>query len=282
MKTIYATGTLALVLCTGTAQAQTMRPFTTYRQMHGETRLATRLEYAAGSLRLAPGQPAELYRMELSYDEDRYLPVSDFDMATGSAVLGLKPLGDGGVRVVSRKQLNQIAAVALSPQVDLTLGLTLGAVDADVELGGLRVTRLDLKTGASRTVVHFSHPNAVRCERAKISAGAAEISVLGLGNSRCDEIELEAGMGKVTLDFAGSWSSSARVGVKMAMGELTLRLPRKIGVRINMDKFLSSFEPTGLVRRGDAFQSANYDRTQRHLNIDLITAVGGVDVEWLD
>jgi hypothetical protein len=279
---VRAALTLGLVVWAGTAQAQTMRPFATFRQIHSETRLATRLEYAAGSLRVAPGRAAELYRMDLSYDQDRYLPVSDFDASSSSVVLGVRPAGEGGVRVVSRKQLNQMAAVALSPRVDLTLGLSLGAVDADVELGGLRVTRLDLKTGASRAVVRFSQPNAARCARATISAGAAEVSVLGLGNSRCDEIEFEGGMGKVMLDFGGGWSSSAQVDVKMAVGELTLRLPRRIGVRITMDKFLSSFESAGLQRRGNEFVSPNYDRSQRRLNLDLTTAVGGVKVEWVD
>jgi hypothetical protein len=208
--------------------------------------------------------------------------VSDFDASTGSVVLGLRRSGEGGVRVVSRKHLNQAAAVTFSPRVDLALALTLGAVDADMELGALRVTRLDLKTGASRTVVRFSRPNAARCERATISAGAAEVSVLGLGNSRCDEIEFEGGMGKVTLDFAGTWTSNARLNAKLAVGELTLRLPRRAGVRITMDKFLSSFEPAGLIRQGDQFVSPNYERSQRRLDIDLTTAVGGVKVEWVD
>jgi hypothetical protein len=259
-----------------------MRPFATFRQMHGETRLAARLEYAAGNLRVAPGRPAELYRMELSYDQDRYLPVSDYHAQSGAVVLGLRPAGEGGVRVVSRNQLSQIATVALSPRVDLALALTLGATDADVELGGLRITNLHVKTGASRALIRFSQPNAARCDLASISAGAAEVSVLGLGNSRCDEIEFEGGIGKVLLDFAGTWSSSSRVEVKMAMGELTLRLPRGVGVRIRMDKFLSSFEPVGLVRQGDAFESPNYSRTQRHLDLDLTTAVGGVNVEWVE
>jgi hypothetical protein len=259
-----------------------MRPFGTFRQMHGETRLAARLEYAAGNLRVAPGRPTELYRMDLAYDDNRYLPVSDYDTQTGSVVLGLRPAGEGGVRVVSRTQLSQVAAVAFSPRVDLSLDLTLGAVDADVELGGLRVTNLEVKTGASRAVIRFSQPNAARCELATMSVGAAEVSVLGLGNSRCDEIEFEGGIGKVTLDFAGVWSSSSQVEVKMAVGELTLRLPRNVGIRLRMDKFLSSFESAGLVPRGDVFESRNYDRNQRHLDLDLTTAVGGVNVEWVD
>jgi hypothetical protein len=273
---------LALALFPSAVQAQTMRPFATFRQMHGETRLTARLEYAAGSLRLGPGQTGELYRMDLSYDNDRFVPLSDFDAPRGAVLLGLRASGDAGVRVVSRNQLEQVAAVAFSPRVDLSLEMNLGAVDAEVELGGLRINSLDLQTGASRSLVRFSQPNLSRCRRADFSAGAAELTIIGLGNSRCDDIGFDGGMGKVTLDFSGAWTSSARVQVKMAVGELSLRLPRKVGVRITMDKFLSSFEPVGFVRRGDAFQSPNYDRSQRHLDLELTTAMGGVKVEWVD
>jgi hypothetical protein len=68
----------------------------------------------------------------------------------------------------------------------------------------------------------------------------------------------------------------------MAMGELTLRLPRRIGVRLTLDRFLASFDPAGLVRAGSGFQSAGYDRAERRLDIDVTTAVGGVKVEWVD
>ena len=271
---------LALLAWAGLAQAQTRRPFATFRQLHGETRLAVRLEYAAGDLRVAPGPASNLYRMDLSYDQDRYIPISDYDAANGSVILGLRPAGEGGVRVVSRDQLAQLATVSLSPTPDLTLDLALGAANSNVELGGLRISNLRVKTGASRAVIRFSQPNPVRCELATIGAGAAEVSVLGLGNSRCDDIQFEGGVGKVLLDFGGAWTSSSRVEVKMALGEVTLRLPRNAGVRLRMDKFLSSFEPVGLVRRGNEFQSADYDRRPHHLDLDLTTAMGGVNVTW--
>ena len=274
--------TLGLCLWAGAAQAQSMRPFSTFRQLHGETRLNARVEYGAGSLRVEPGQSEELYRMNLSYDQDRFVPVSDFDASSRTVVLGLRAAGQGGVRVVSRNQLRQLARIAISPRADLALDLSLGAVDADVELGGLRISDLDLKTGASRATVRFSRPNGMRCRQATFSAGAAEVSVFGLGNSRCDEIEFEGGIGKVLLDFSGGWSSSAHVVVKMAMGEITLRLPRRVGIRLAMDKFLSSFEPAGLVRRGDSFVSPNYDSAERSLDLEISTAVGGVSVEWVE
>ena len=274
----------ALAPCLGApvAAGQSMRPFSTYRQWHGETRVDARLEYAAGTLRLAAGRPDELYRMDVLYDGDRYLPVSEFDAARSGVVLGLRAAGEGGLRVVSKSQLRKTAAVTFSPKSDLALVVTLGAVDGDFELGGLRLTDLRLQAGASRATVRFSQPNATRCRAATFGAGAAELSVLGLGNSRCDRITFEGGVGRVTLDFGGAWTSSSRVEVKMALGEVALRLPRQVGVRITLDKFLTTFEPQGLVRRGTSYLSPHFDQAARHLDIDVTTAVGGVTVDWLE
>lgn len=273
---------LALATGAASAPAQSMRSFATFRQLHGETRLSADLDYRAGGLRIAPGRPNELYRMDASYDEERYAPTSSYDAARGAVTLGLRAAGEGGLRVVSRRQLRQDANVAFAPGVDLDLDLTLGAVQADIELGGLSLNRLTMEAGASQAVIRFSEPNLSRCRSAEITAGAAELTVLGLGNSRCDHLALEGGIGKVTLDFAGAWTSSTSAEIKMAVGELTLRLPRKVGVRLTLDRFLASFEPSGLVRTGNAFQSPGYDRADRQLDIDVTTAVGGVRIEWAE
>jgi Cell wall-active antibiotics response 4TMS YvqF len=277
-----ALAVLALAAGATSASAQSMRSFATFRQLHGETRLRAALDYRAGGLRITPGRANELYRMDASYDENRYSPTSTYDAARGIVTLGLQPAGEGGLRVVSTRQLRQDATVAFAPSVDLALTLTLGGVQADIELGGLSLSALRMEAGASQAVVRFSEPNLSRCRGAEITAGAAELTVLGLGNSRCDHVALEGGMGKVTLDFGGAWTSSTTAEIKMAVGELTLRLPRRVGVRLTLDRFLSSFEPAGLVRAGNAYQSPGYDRADRKLELAVTTAVGGVRVEWAD
>ncbi len=108
------------------------------------------------------------------------------------------------------------------------------------------------------------------------------LTVLGLGNSRCDRLDFEGGIGKVTLDFGGTWTVSSEVGVKMAVGELVLRLPRQAGVRISLDEFLASFKPAGLEQQGTIYQSAGYAEAERKLEIAVTTAVGEVRVEWTD
>jgi hypothetical protein len=276
-STLAAAFLLPAALC-----AQTRRDFSTSRQLHGETRLTARIEYGAGSLRMAPATGGDLYRLVMSYDGDRYTPLSSFDAGNGSVRLGLASTGSGGLHIGSRRQLEQTAFVTLSPAVGLDLSLELGAVEADIELGGLQLTDLRLTTGASRTTLRFSRPNAGRCARATLSGGAADISILGLGNSRCRQVEFDGGVGKVLLDLTGTWPSDARVRVQMAVGALTLRLPRDLGIRLTLDRFLSSFPASGWTRQGNAYLSPGYAHSARHLDLALSSTLGGIDVEWVN
>ena len=219
--------------------------------------------------------------MRLAYDADRYAPVSRFDAGTGEVRLGLASVGGSGIRVSSAGHLRQAASVALSPAVALSLDLTLGAVEADIELGGLRITDLRLQSGASRAAVAFSRPNGSRCGAAVFEAGAAELSLIGLGNSRCERIVFTGGVGKAVLDLSGAWATDAELRLKMTVGELTLRLPRDVGIRVRMDRFLATFPTEGWTRQGTTYLSAGYARARRHVDIELTTTLGGVSVEWL-
>jgi hypothetical protein len=262
--------------------AQTRRDFSASRQLHGETRLTARVEYGAGTLRIAPATGSDLYRMVMSYDAERYTPLSAFDAGSGTARLGLTSAGAGGFHIGSSRQLEQTAFITLSPAVGVDLALELGAVESDIELGGLQLTDLRLSTGASRTTLRFSRPNAGRCARAVLSAGAADMSVLALGNSRCRSVEFDGGVGKVLLDLTGAWPSDARVRVQMAVGALTLRLPRDLGIRLTLDRFLSSFPAAGWTRQGNAYLSPGYAHATRHLDLALSSTLGGIDVEWVN
>ena len=117
--------------------------------------------------------------------------------------------------------------------------------------------------------------NAVRIDDASVSRSHARIYVN-------DEVDVEGGVGKVVLDFAGAWTSSSAVAVKMAVGELTLRLPRRVGIRLTLDKFLASFDPAGLVERDGAYESAGYAEAERKLDIAVTSAVGGVKIAWVE
>ena len=70
----------------------------------------------------------------------------------------------------------------------------------------------------------------------------------------------------------------------MAMGELILRVPRQAGVKLELDKFLASFAPAGLVRSADGrtWMSSGVAGASQQLVVEVETAFGGVTVEWID
>jgi hypothetical protein len=274
----------ALLLGAGSARAQTLREYSSTRQDHGESRIAATIEYAGGTLEVVPAPAGILYALRLTYDADRFVPVARFDPSTPRLTLGTEALRQsGGVRV-SHRGTSPAATIGLGTRADLDLDIELGAAEANLELGGVRISRLKLQTGASKTVVRFSEANPIRCSGAELSAGAAELLVVGLGHSRCGEVNFNGGVGKVTLDFGGSWSGPVHLDANMAMGELVLRVPRQAGVKLELDKFLASFAPAGLVRSADGrtWMSNGFASTAQQLVVEVETAFGGVTVEWID
>ena len=260
---------------------QSIRNLTVSKQYHQQKELKARIEFAAGHLQIQPGPRTLLYRMNLAYDEERFVPISRLDPTENELLLGLDRRGSGGLRVSSREHLEQEAEIELSPDVDLSLEVELGAVDATLELGGLKLKKGRIATAASRAVTRFSRPNPGRCDSLALNAGAADFSVIGLGNSRCVKTVFEGGVGAVNLDLTGAWAEDGELSIRLAVGELRLRIPKTLGVELTLEKFLSSFQPRGFAQDGKTYRSLGYAQAERKIRIDITSAVGGVNVEWV-
>jgi hypothetical protein len=257
-----------------------MRNYEAARPVRSERQVSVYLDFAAGGLRLMPGAPGTLYRLEARYDTERFIPVSAYEAREARLTLGLRSAGSPGIRVTSRKHLEQQATVWLSPEVEYALELTLGAAESRIDLGGLRLRDLMLRAGGSRTRLIFSRPGVGACREAVLEAGAGELVVDRFGNSGCRRLRLNGGVGVVSLDFGGQLQGELTADLTMTMGELTLRLPRGAGVRLTLDRFLASFQPAGFTRQGEQFVTAGYDEAPRRIDLRVSSAVGSVKVEW--
>jgi hypothetical protein len=273
----------ALAATPHAATAQSLREFSIARQQQGEPALAVQVDFAAGSLALAPAPTGTLFGFRLTYDDARFAPLAEYGRG-GTLRLGSSTLGQGGVRVASSRSELQAATIVLSTGADLDLELRLDAVDASLDLGGLRLTRLALGATASRASLRFGQPNPVRCTDAAFDAGAGELTVTGLGNARCERLAVRGGAGRVTLDFSGQWSGRMAVTAGMKLGELVLRLPRRAGVRLATDTFLARFAPAGLTSSDDgrSWTTPRFAGAASPLEIRIESAIGGVRVEWID
>lgn len=275
---MFGSGILLGLALAAPLQAQTWRTLTSARQLRGTEAVEVAVEYGAGELDIARAeQGSMLYRMEMRYDEEHVTPVAEFDSAARKLTLGSRSRGNG-----RRTHEGSTAHIYLTDQAPIDLALRFGAGEATLDLGGLRLQRLNVETGASKTSIRFDTPNPIRAEEVELRAGAAELTVVGLGNTRAERFTFQGGVGSTILDFRGAWSADATAEVQMGMGSVVLRFPRSLGVQIKRSSFLTSFEANGMVRNGGNYFSENWDRADHQLTLELEAALGSIEVEWID
>lgn len=235
------------------------------------------VEYGAGTFRVRPAEQGLLYRMHLRYDEEIFEPRAELN---GTRLrLGVEGV-DGSIRL-GRKHSGGEMELALARGIPMELDLEFGAVRADIDLGGLSLTELDLSTGASESTVDVSEPNPVSMPRASFEVGAADFTARRLGNLNARRVSVDAGIGSVALWFDGSWRQDADVAIQMGLGSLELHFPEGLGVKLTKDSFLTSLDSEGMVKRGDAYYSLDWDRAARKVTIELDAAFGSVKVLWV-
>ena len=258
------------------AAGQSWRTVNSSRVLRGERGIDVQLRYGAGRFSVQPGPAELLYRMQLRYDEELFEPRTDFDGR--SLALGVE--GNGPHFRIGKNEGGQMD-VELAPAVPMQLEIEFGAGTADIDLGGLALTELSVRTGASETLLDVSRPNPATLEEAVLQVGAADFTARRLGNLNARRIEVNAGVGDVTIDLSGEWRQDGVVQVKMGLGSLELRLPEGLGVRLDRQTLMTSVDTQGLVKRGDSFYSANWDRAERRITVQVEAAFGSVDVRWV-
>lgn len=264
-----------LAVSSSTASAQDWRTITSLRQVRGEAELQVDVEYGAGNLTVKPAAGNTLYKTTLRYDAKSFKPLASY--GEGRLRVGIQ----GG----SMKGRNMKAGrfdLTLTNRVPLDLNLKFGAVEADMELGGLRIRKLHIQTGASETAMNFGSVNPEKCSVMDLEVGAAEFTATNLGNLNCEHYEIAGGVGDVTLDFNGAWRGNATADIGMGLGSLTLRVPRGLGVSVRKSGVLASFDSQELIKRGNTFYSENWDKAANRVTFNIDAALGTIRMVWVE
>lgn len=259
------------------AQAQTWRNLDVSRQLRDTSEHRIRVRYSAGRFSLRPTSEPVLFSMQLRYDEERTRPIHSYDADTRSATLGVDGL-EARWRNLRDRNFGEMR-LELSVAVPLDLELELGATHARVDAGGLTLTHLRVETGAADAVLDFSMPNRTRMRRLDIELGAAGFVITNLGNANVASIRVDGGVGSVDLDFGGSIQQDVSIEASVALGKLALHLPHDVGVRVEIQKVLASFDHPGLSKRGNAYYSENWDEAKVRMRVRAETVFGAIEID---
>lgn len=258
--------------------AQAWRTVESSRQLRDTAEHRVQVHYGAGRIDVAATDAPVLYSMDLRYDESSTTPLHRYDPEARVLTLGVEGERTRFSRNADEKAKGEMR-LSLSRSVPIDLSLDLGATKGVLDLGGLNLLALHLDSGASDMQLDFSTPNRSRMRSFDVDVGAASLEARNLANANATVMHIQGGVGSVDLDFGGSWTQDVSVDAQLTLGKLTLHVPRDVGVRVEVQKFLASFDQQGLEKRGDAYYSDNWDRAKYHLRLHAETTFGGIDLE---
>lgn len=268
---------LVLPVVAGAQSAPLWRSVDVSRQLHDTMPQRVSVQYGAGRVDVRGTNDPLLYAMHLRYDESRSVPLHSHDATQHSTRLGLDPRGSDIRNASSDGEAGELRLM-LPRSVPLDLELAFGGTESTLDLGGMSLQSLSLKCGATDAKLLFSSPNRLRMRDLDIRIGAASFSASHLANANADQFRVQGGVGDVDLDFSGTWTRDLSVSAQLVVGKLTVRVPPDVGVQLDVDRVLAGFDHAGLVKRGDAWYSSNFDDAPHKLHVHAQTFFGKIEI----
>jgi hypothetical protein len=139
----------------------------------------------------------------------------------------------------------------------LNLNIEAGGYQAEFELGGLALTNLTVKDGASDVKMNFASPNLAAMSLLSYETGASKVSLTSLGNANFTDLTFKSGAGNYTLDFTGALKRDGSVNIETGISNMTLVIPAGLPVQLTVIGGLSNITyGSGWTKNGNQYSQA--------------------------
>jgi hypothetical protein len=117
--------------------------------------------------------------------------------------------------------------------MDLTVQA--GAYQGSLELGGLTLTSLTVRDGASNVNLSFREPNQAELSMLRYETGASSVKLSGLANANFSTLTFSGGAGNYTLDFSGELKRAGIVTIEAGLGDMSLVIPEGVDAVVTVE-----------------------------------------------
>ena len=195
-----------------------------------ETRLT--ISFGAGMLKLSPGAE-NLVDGTAVYNIPQLKP----EIIQGDGIVEIK---QGEFKnIVNFKDVRNVWDLKLGKMpIDLTINA--GAYNGEYQFGGLSLTSLTVKDGASSVDLSFSEPNKTRMSILRYETGASNVTLSGLANANFSTLIFSGGAGDYKLDFSGELANDGIVNIEAGAGSVQLIIPKDVNTKVTMESALTS------------------------------------------
>lgn len=116
--------------------------------------------------------------------------------------------------------------------------------------------------------------------RVDLGAGQFDLDLSGL---QITDLVATMGAGDATIDLSGPREDDLSGIITAGVGDLTIRLPERVGVRVSgYADGIGEWEYEGFERRGDSFVNEAYGTAATSIELDVQRGIGVVRLELVD
>jgi hypothetical protein len=109
-----------------------------------------------------------------------------------------------------------------------------------------------------------------------LGAGSSNLELAGLSLTG---LNVSLGAGEYMIDLSGDWTHDLDVSIDAGAADLTMRLPKDVGVRVEVDRGPAVIEASSLVQDGDIYTNAAYGVSNVTLHVNLTAGIGRINLE---
>ncbi len=245
--------------------------------------LVANVDLAAGEFSLTSQDISDILRAKVEYNDRRVEIYSDYKKKrnTGYLELGSDLLSKTHVQSEDNRW-----EMILSRKYKTDLSIDMGLCSADIDLGGIPLSYINIDVGAASGTIKFNEPNPIIADDIKIDAGASKLEVEKLGNANFKFLKFDGGVGKFKIDMTGEYKTNSRAEISIGLGKATIYLPSSLPLRVESEtSFLSSvkFKNERKFNVEDGFfESLDFAKSEVRLDLKIDVGLGSVDVVWVD
>jgi hypothetical protein len=114
-----------------------------------------------------------------------------------------------------------------------------------------------------------------------VELGAGE-STLNVGSLALTDLDVDTGAGDTTIDLTGDWDNDLDAAVEAGAGQVTIRVPADVGVRIETDTGIVDVDHSGLTKDGDVYTNDAYGVSDVTLTINVDAGIGELNLEVVE
>ncbi len=236
-------------------------------QGSGETRLS--LAFGAGALTLSPGAQ-DLVNGTATYNVPELKP----EILTHDNAVEIKQSDLKGILYPDQVKNEWDLKLGSTP-MDLTINA--GAYKGQYEFGGLSLTGLTVKDGASIVELSFSQPNRTEMSILRYETGASNAKLRGLADANFSTMIFNSGAGDYTLDFSGTLKRDATVTISTGLSNLILVIPAGLRADVTVEAGASNVNAgPGWNQNGNLYSQSPQSATGPKLTFIIKTGAGNL------